>query len=49
MAESAIPWTQVGVVGDARLVVRVGGETLINLGLARIAHTWGDGFERHMA
>jgi phosphoribosylformylglycinamidine synthase len=49
MAESAIPWTHVGVVGDTRLVVRVGGETLINLGLARIAHTWGDGFERHMA
>jgi phosphoribosylformylglycinamidine synthase II len=49
MAESAIPWTYVGVVGGERLVVRLGGEPAINLALAQIEQAWREGFERHMA
>jgi len=49
MAESAIPWAFIGVVGGARLIVRRSGETLVNLALAQIAHTWRNGFERYMA
>jgi phosphoribosylformylglycinamidine synthase len=49
MAESAIPWTHLGVIGGGRLVVRIGGRTVMNLALSRIADRWRDGFERHMA
>ncbi len=49
MAESAIPWTWIGAVGGERLVLRLGGEPVIDLALDRLDHAWRDGFERYVA
>jgi phosphoribosylformylglycinamidine synthase len=49
MAESAITWRWVGTTGGDRLRLRVGGETVVNVGLDQVEHTWRNGFERHMA
>ena len=49
MAESAIPWAWIGTVGGARLSVRVGGESLINLSVARLREVWRNGFECSLA
>ncbi len=49
MAESAIAWRWVGTTGGDRLRLRVGGETVVNVGLDQVEHTWRNGFERHMA
>ncbi|MBI3629346.1 MAG: phosphoribosylformylglycinamidine synthase subunit PurL, partial [Candidatus Rokubacteria bacterium] len=49
MAESAIPWTWMGAVGGERLVLRLGGEPVIDLALDRLDRAWRDGFERYVA
>jgi phosphoribosylformylglycinamidine synthase len=49
MAESAIPWGWIGTTGGDRLHVRVGTDTVVDVGLDRIEHAWRNGFERHMA
>jgi len=49
MAESAIPWRWIGTTGGARLRLRVGTQTVVDVGLDRIEHAWRNGFERHVA
>jgi phosphoribosylformylglycinamidine synthase len=49
MAESAIPWRWIGRTGGERLVIRLSGRTVIDLGVADAGHAWRSGFERHMA
>jgi phosphoribosylformylglycinamidine synthase len=49
MAEWAIPWSWIGSVGGERLTLRVEGEPVVNLSLARVGHAWRSGFERHVA
>jgi phosphoribosylformylglycinamidine synthase len=49
MAESAIPWTWIGAAGGERLVLRLGGEPVIDLALDRLDRAWRDGFERYVA
>jgi phosphoribosylformylglycinamidine synthase len=49
MAESAIPWGWIGTTGGDRLHVRVGTDTVVDVGLDRIEHAWRNGFERHLA
>jgi len=49
MAESAIPWGWIGTTGGERLRLRVGTDTVVDVGLDRIEHAWRNGFERHLA
>ena len=49
MGECAVPWRWIGWVGGDRLVVRRGGERLVELSVERIAHEWRTGFERLVA
>jgi phosphoribosylformylglycinamidine synthase II len=49
MAESAIPWRWIGTTGGDRLVMRLGGDTVVSVGLAAIDDAWRSGFERHVA
>jgi len=49
MGECAVPWRWIGRVGGDRLVVRRGGERLVELSVERIAHEWRTGFERLVA
>ena len=49
MAESAIPWRWIGTTGGDRLRLRMGTETVVDVGLDRLEHAWRNGFERHMA
>ncbi|HEX9820596.1 MAG TPA: phosphoribosylformylglycinamidine synthase subunit PurL [Methylomirabilota bacterium] len=49
MAESAIPWGWIGTTGGDRLRLRVGTDTVVDVGLDRIEHAWRNGFERHLA
>jgi phosphoribosylformylglycinamidine synthase len=49
MAESAIPWRWLGTTGGERLMIRIGGETLINVDTAQLEQAWRTGFERHVA
>jgi phosphoribosylformylglycinamidine synthase subunit PurL len=49
MAESAIPWRWIGTTGSDRLRLRMGTETVVDVGLDRLEHAWRNGFERHMA
>jgi phosphoribosylformylglycinamidine synthase len=49
MAESAIPWRWIGRTGGARLVIRSGGDSVVDVECARLEHAWRTGFERHMA
>ena len=49
MAESAIPWSWIGTTGGDRLRLRVGTDTVVDVGLDRIEHAWRNGFERHLA
>jgi phosphoribosylformylglycinamidine synthase II len=49
MAESAIPWQWIGTTGGDRLRLRVGPDTIVDVGVDRIEHAWRNGFERHMA
>jgi phosphoribosylformylglycinamidine synthase subunit PurL len=49
MAESAIPWRWIGTTGGERLQLRVGTQTVVDVGLERIEHAWRNGFERHVA
>jgi len=47
MGEFAAPWRWIGRVGGDRLVIRVGGASVINLALGRGVLAWRTGFERH--
>ena len=49
MAESAIPWRWIGTTGGERLVIRLGGEVAVSVGLGEMDDAWRSGFERHMA
>jgi len=49
MAESAIPWRWIGTTGGDRLVIRVGGDTVVDVDTGRLEHAWRSGFERHLA
>ncbi|MGH7353808.1 MAG: phosphoribosylformylglycinamidine synthase subunit PurL [Candidatus Rokuibacteriota bacterium] len=49
MAESAIPWRWIGTTGGDRLVVRYGGDALVDVPLERLERAWREGFERHVA
>ena len=49
MAEFAIPWRWIGVVGGERLDVRMGGQLAVSVPVMQIAHEWRNGFERHVS
>ena len=49
MAESAIGWRWIGTTGGDRLVIRGGGEVIVDVDCARLEHAWRTGFERYMA
>jgi phosphoribosylformylglycinamidine synthase len=49
MAESAIPWRWIGIVGGERLALRVGGAPVIDVSLTRLERAWREGCERHLA
>jgi phosphoribosylformylglycinamidine synthase len=49
MAEFAIPWRWIGVVGGERLDVRMGGELALSVPVMQIAREWRNGFERHVS
>ncbi|MEK8035609.1 MAG: phosphoribosylformylglycinamidine synthase subunit PurL [candidate division NC10 bacterium] len=49
MAEFAIPWRWIGVVGGERLDVRMGGELAVSVPVMQIAREWRNGFERHVS
>jgi phosphoribosylformylglycinamidine synthase len=49
MSEFRVPWRWIGRVGGARLVVRAGGGTLVDLDVDRIAGAWRGGFERYVS
>jgi phosphoribosylformylglycinamidine synthase subunit PurL len=49
MAESAIPWRWIGTTGGERMSLRMGSNTIVDLGLDRVEHAWRNGFERHLA
>ncbi len=49
MSEFRVPWRWIGRVGGARLVVRSGGVTLVDLDVDRIGGAWRGGFERYVS
>jgi phosphoribosylformylglycinamidine synthase len=49
MAESAIPWRWIGTTGGARLTIRIGTDTVVDVDAGQLEHAWRSGFERHMA
>jgi len=49
MAESAIPWRWLGTTGGERLVIRIGGDTVVNVDTGQLEQAWRTGFERHVA
>jgi len=49
MAESAIPWRWIGTTGGERLVVTVGGKTVVDVDVSRLEGAWRHGFERRVA
>jgi phosphoribosylformylglycinamidine synthase len=49
MSEFRVPWRWIGRVGGARLIVRAGGGTLVDLDVDRIARAWRGGFERYLS
>ena len=49
MAEFAIPWRWIGVVGGERLDVRMGGQLAVSVPVMQIAREWRNGFERHVS
>ena len=49
MAEFAIQWRWIGVVGGERLDVRMGGELAVSVPVMQIAREWRNGFERHVS
>src|SRR5438034_1397619 len=48
MAESAIPWRWIGTTGGERLVVTVGGKTVVDVDVSRLEGAWRHGFERRV-
>ncbi len=48
MGEFQVPWRWIGRVGGDRLVIRIGGASIINLSLERVGHAWRSGFERYV-
>jgi phosphoribosylformylglycinamidine synthase subunit PurL len=49
MGEFAAPWRWIGRVAGDRMVIRVGGASVINLALGRGVLAWRTGFERHVS
>jgi phosphoribosylformylglycinamidine synthase len=49
MSEFRVPWRWIGRVGGARLIVRAGGGTLVDLDVDCIARAWRGGFERYLS
>jgi phosphoribosylformylglycinamidine synthase len=48
MRERGIPWRWIGESGGPRMVVRLGGRTVVDADLARLGSAWRNGFERHV-
>jgi phosphoribosylformylglycinamidine synthase subunit PurL len=48
MAEWLLPWCWIGQTGGARMVVEMGGRTVVNADLGRLRTVWRNGFERHV-
>ena len=49
VAEWAIPWRWIGETGGLRMVVTLGGQTVVDADLERLGAAWRNGFERHVA
>jgi phosphoribosylformylglycinamidine synthase len=49
MRERRIPWRWIGESGGSRMVVRLGGRTVVDADLERLGDAWRNGFERHVA
>ncbi len=47
MGEFPVPWRWIGRVGGDRLVIRMGGGSVVNLALTKIAQAWRSGFARY--
>ncbi|MGH7332003.1 MAG: AIR synthase related protein, partial [Candidatus Rokuibacteriota bacterium] len=48
MAEWPLPWRWIGQTGGTRMVVRIGGRTVVDADLDRLQTAWRNGFERHV-
>jgi phosphoribosylformylglycinamidine synthase len=48
MAEWLLPGCWIGQTGGARMVVAIGGQTVVNADLGRLQTAWRNGFERHV-
>jgi len=48
MREWMIPWSWIGETGGARMVVTLGGHTVVDADLDRLGAAWRSGFERHV-
>ena len=48
MGEWAIPWRWIGETGGTRMVVTLGGQTVVDADLERLGAAWRNGFERHV-
>ena len=49
MAECGVPWRWIGRTGGERLVIRMGGDVIVDVPVERLEHAWRSGFEHHMA
>ena len=49
MRERMIPWRWIGETGGTRMVVTLGGRTVVDADLGRLGAAWRNGFERHVA
>jgi phosphoribosylformylglycinamidine synthase II len=48
MAKWPVPWRWIGQTGGTRMVVRIGGRTVVDADLAQLQTAWRNGFERHV-